>query len=137
MITPQIPIIAPPTLLKDNFSLGISKGAINIVSSEVFAFKIEANPPVTVCCPYAISRKGKTLFSIAIINKLKIKLALRVTLTCFVSKINKRSIAAKVTLKYTIKNGLNISKRSSTKKKLDPHKVPKQIIINQSLLFIY
>ena len=40
----KIPIIAPLTLLKDNFSLGIRKGAINIVSSDVFAFKIEANP---------------------------------------------------------------------------------------------
>ena len=44
MITPKIPIIAPLTLLKDNFSLGIRKGAINIVSSDVFAFKIEATP---------------------------------------------------------------------------------------------
>ena len=40
------------------------------------------------------------------------------------------------TLKYTIRNGLIKSSKTSTNKKLAPHNIPKEITKSQSLLFI-
>ena len=45
--------------------------AKKIVKKEVFAFSIEASPPVIVSCAYAINKKGITLFNNPIVKKVK------------------------------------------------------------------
>ena len=51
-------------------------------------------------------------------------------------KKNTKITDATDTLKYTIRNGLIKSNKTSTNKKLAPHSIPNEITKNQSLLLI-
>ena len=62
-MTPTIPIITPITLLIVNFSLGIKRADKTIAAIEVFAFKIDASPPVVDCWPDVINKKGIKLLN--------------------------------------------------------------------------
>jgi hypothetical protein len=67
---------------------------------------MEASPPETVCCPYVIKRNGNTLFNIPIIKKLKINKKDNSNFILLKTIYNIKIIEAKLTLKYTIINGL-------------------------------
>ena len=66
------PIKTPIILDFVNGSFFNINEANRIVKKDVFALRMEASPPETVCCPYVIKRNGNTLFNIPIIKKLKI-----------------------------------------------------------------
>ena len=66
------PIKTPIILDFVNGSFFNINEANRIVKKDVFALRMEASPPETVCCPYVIKRNGNTLFNITIIKKLKI-----------------------------------------------------------------
>ena len=50
---------------------GKNNAAKMIATNDVLAFKIDANPPVVVCCPKVMNKKGKILFNKLMIKRLK------------------------------------------------------------------
>ena len=102
----MIPIKTPIILDFVNGSFFNINEANRIVKKDAFALRIEASPPETVCCPYVIKRNGNTLFKIPIIKKLKINKNDNFNFILLRTIYKIKIIEAKLTLKYTIINGL-------------------------------